>query len=192
MRTIQKNVQADTVDIKFQDSQYKRKNKMALAYVRNLFLEQYSADTLMLAMPAIGERYVRIDLSGFESLKSSGYISKLQGTQVEDAIFKYYNFYSRVLAQEQSLNNYIENMEVRLFDMSNEVLIDAFKVFSEGLFGEKIADAKSPENTIEQLYNNSHLFGIMQRVADEDSKQYENLLAHAVDLLKTIDHELEQ
>lgn len=190
LKTIQKNIQTDTVDIKLQNQLYKSKSKMAMAYIRNLFLEQYSADTLVMALPAIAERYVRVDLSGFESLKNSGFIGKLQGTKVSEALFDYYNYYYRVLDNEKSLNNYVETMEAKLFDMLSEILIESFKYVSEEIFGNVIVQPKYPQRTVKELYHNSHLFGIMQRTADENTDQYELLFKKAEILLELIEDEI--
>lgn len=84
---------------------------MAGAFIRNLFLEEYALDTLTLAVRALGEQYLRIDLSGFEALKNSGFISKLQGLEIEEKLFQYYNHYNKVAESEKSQNNFIESME---------------------------------------------------------------------------------
>ena len=190
LRTIQKNIQADTVDIKFQNKLYQGKSVMARGVIRNLFFEKYDADTLFLALPAVAERYVRVDLSGFESLKNSGYISKLQGTKMADALFDYYNTYNRVLEQEISLNNYIETMEAKLFDIPSETLIETLKLLSSDLFDTVIIQPKHPEKTARELYHNSHIIGIMQRTADENSNQYVRLLKKAEVLLALIEEEI--
>lgn len=190
LSAIQKNLQSDTVAIKRQDRTYKANQQIADAYLRNLFTNQYPTDTLFMAFNALAEQYLRIDQSGFEALKSSGYVSKLQGLEIEEKLFQYYYNYDKLLEQEKSQNNFIESMESKLFDMESEILINAFRMFN-------VTDIKNtgeltqsiPEIT-KELYTNSHVIGILQRTADENSKRYELLLANAVELLDLIDSEL--
>lgn len=190
LSAIQKNLQSDTVAIKKQDQTYKANQQIADAYLRNLFKEEYSTDTLFMALNALAEQYLRIDQSGFEALKSSGYVSKLQGLEIEEKLFQYYYNYEKLLEQEKSQNNFIESMESKLFDMDSEILINAFRMFNvTGIKNTGELTLSIPEIT-ERLYTNSHVIGILQRTADENSLRYELLLANAVDLLSLIDTEL--
>ena len=164
---------------------------MAEAYLRNLFLEQYPLDTLSLALNAIAEQYLSIDQSGFEALKNSGYISKLQGLEMEEKLFQYYSFYTKVVEQEKSLNNFIESMEVKLFDMENDILINIFRIFNVANI-QNTGELTQPIAEIaEVLYTNSNIIGVLQRTADEDSKQYEIMLQNAEELLQLIAKELD-
>jgi hypothetical protein len=56
--------------------------------------------------------YLEINPSGFEALKSSGYLGMIQGSEVEKLINDYYLAYNIIIKQEKSLNDFIENMEV--------------------------------------------------------------------------------
>lgn len=164
---------------------------MADAYLLNLFLDQYDLDTLGLALNAIAEQYLSIDQSGFEALKSSGYISKLQGLEMEEKLFQYYSFYNKVVEQEKSLNNFIESMEVRLFDMDSETLINVFRIFNVTDI-QNTGELTQPTAEIAKtLYTNSHIIGVLQRTADEDSRQYELMLKNAEELLLLIDKALD-
>jgi len=58
------------------------------------------------------DRYLEINPSGFEALKNSGYLGKIQGTTIEKLINDYYLLANSIAKQEKSLNDFIENMEV--------------------------------------------------------------------------------
>lgn len=191
LSAIQKNLQSDTVAIRSKDQRYKTNQKMATAYLRNLFVDQYPFDTLALALNAIAEEYLSIDQSGFEALKSSGYISKLQGLQIEEKLFQYYSFYNKVYEEEKSQNNFIEAMEVKLFDMDSEILINIFKVFNVADIQNTGQLTRSVSDISKQLYTNSNIIGVLQRTADEDSKRYETMLINAEELLQLIAKELD-
>ncbi|MEJ2584618.1 MAG: DUF6090 family protein, partial [Robiginitalea sp.] len=64
---------------------------------------------------AIYEVYFRPDKSGFEALKNSGYLGKLQGSDIETELYCYYGQVQEIQQQETSVNNFIEEMETDLF-----------------------------------------------------------------------------
>jgi len=55
------------------------------------------------------------DLSGFEALKNSGYLGKIQGTIIETELYKYYSIIDEIKYEEQSLNNFMEEMEYEMY-----------------------------------------------------------------------------
>jgi hypothetical protein len=73
------------------------------------FFEQYGEYL------AIFEVYFLPDISGFEALKSSGYLSKLQGSEIETELYHYYGKITQIARQETSVNTFIEEMETDLF-----------------------------------------------------------------------------
>ncbi len=48
--------------------------------------------------------YFNSDLSGFESIKNSGYLSKLKGKKIENLIYKYYHIVKEIELKEKDLN----------------------------------------------------------------------------------------
>ncbi|MBK7873995.1 MAG: hypothetical protein IPJ74_26765 [Saprospiraceae bacterium] len=55
-------------------------------------------------------RYFNPDQSGFEGLKNSGYLSKLQGKALEPKLYEYYNLVSEIIMEQRKLNSFIENL----------------------------------------------------------------------------------
>jgi hypothetical protein len=53
--------------------------------------------------------YFNPNLSGFESLKNSGYLSKLQGSDIEELLNVYYNLVNEITLTENNYNRNIEN-----------------------------------------------------------------------------------
>ena len=53
--------------------------------------------------------YFNADLSGFESMKSSGYLSKLNGKDIETLIYQYYNLVQEMSAKEKDYNDILRN-----------------------------------------------------------------------------------
>ncbi len=53
--------------------------------------------------------YLNTDASGFESVKNSGYLSKLQGRDIENLIYKYYNLVQETERKEIDFNKSLQN-----------------------------------------------------------------------------------
>ena len=53
--------------------------------------------------------------SGFEALKNSGYLNKIQQTDLQTELYKYYSLVQKIKDEEQSLNNFMEEMEYDMY-----------------------------------------------------------------------------
>lgn len=53
--------------------------------------------------------------SGFEALKNSGYLTKIQRTDLETELYKYYSLVQKIEDEEESLNNFMEEMEYDMY-----------------------------------------------------------------------------
>lgn len=190
LKTIEKNIKSDTVEINFMQRRYVRYNEFAMDFMEMVFQNEVDEEVIGNALNLLAERYTIIDQSGFESLKSSGAIKDLQGTALEDALFGYYNALESARQQEESLNNFIETLEAKLFDMDSKVILD---VLRWGLYVD-IEDrgefSLSKEEMLKALATNSHIIGMNQRMADEDSPRYTIMAEKAALVLKLIDQEL--
>lgn len=62
------------------------------------------------------DKYFQPRSSGFEALKTSGYIGKISGTDLEQKLNNYYYTLDKIRESETSLNNTIETMENLAFD----------------------------------------------------------------------------
>ena len=74
------------------------------------------------------DKYYKGHKSGFEALKNSGFIGKLNGTELERNLNEYYYLIDKINEKEESLNSTIENLEIvaltenvtiRLFEIHN-------------------------------------------------------------------------
>jgi len=62
------------------------------------------------------DKYFQPRTSGFDALKTSGYIRKLNGTDLEQKLNSYYYTIDKIFERETSLNNTTETMENLAFD----------------------------------------------------------------------------
>lgn len=94
---------------------------------------RYSVENLDFVSRAINDtwntRYLTPNLSGFESLKSSGFLSQLQGSDLEKLIFDYYNQIDDLTTTENNYNTTIQNS---LDDFLNAGLPGTFAFFNAG------------------------------------------------------------
>lgn len=188
---IEKNLQSDTVNIRIINTRYKEANRNASIYMEHLMKDQYPTNVLANAIIAFGEKYVVIDQSGFESLKNSGYISKLQGSDLETALFKYYNYYQTVRDMEVSYNNFIEKMEAKIFDRSSRETIDAMKFLNFGAT-ETFRTSVPLDQVVKSIYTDPHVIGAMGRAAQENNPHYDSLLSYGNQVLKLLRTEIEE
>lgn len=190
LKTIEKNIQADTREIDLMQHRYVNFNKYALSFMEMIFNDQIDEEIIGNAMNLLAERYIIIDQSGFESLKNSGAIKDLQGTALEDALFSYYNAFENAIQEEESLNNFIETLEAKLFDMDSKSIVDILRWGLNVAIDDKGKSTISKEEILKLLVTNSHLIGIVQRMADEDSPRYSDMKEKALLALQLIHEEL--
>lgn len=192
LKTIEKNIKADTTEINLMQRRYVQFNGYAMDFMRMVFKNEIDERTIGNSMNLLAERYIIIDQSGFESLKSSGAIKDLQGTALEDALFSYYNAYKDARQEEESLNNFIETLEAKLFDMDSKAIVD---ILRWGLYVdiEDRGEFSLPkQEMLKILATNSYIIGMNQRMADEDSRRYTDMLKQANKVLELIQNELAQ
>lgn len=83
---------------------------------------------------AIFELYFKPDESGFEALKNSGYLGRLQGTELETELYNYYELTTTVKQEETSLNDFVETMEAELF--KDNIIQQMVPLLSKGVESE--------------------------------------------------------
>jgi hypothetical protein len=129
---------------------------------------------------AIYEVYFHPDKSGYEALKNSGYLGKLQGSDIETQLYRYYGQILAIQEQETSVNTFVEEMETDLFrdNVMQRLfpLIDR-KLSNPGDLSEVRDLLKHPSSTGANL-RNSHLNTLFE--------DYKNLDASGRRLLSLI------
>ena len=186
LKSISKNIQSDTTEINQIKNLRIQHNQAAKDYMTCIFQDSMSLELVSRIAPVVGEQYLNVNTSGFDALKNSGFIANLQGSDIEDAIFDYYAFFEEIHESETSLNNFIENMEVGLFDSTFDDISRFFKMESNKTSEEDLTQ------TLEIIYTNSKILGIMQRVADEQYFWvYDSLKTKGHTIVKLIDKEID-
>ena len=99
------------------------------------------------------DRYFYSNKSGFDALKNSGYLSKIQTTKLEDFLNAYYFKVDRIIEQEKSMNAFIESMQISIYEDNTA---QEFYNFRSSSFGNLSIDEK---NKLKQLYNHPSISG---------------------------------
>ncbi|WP_075351017.1 DUF6090 family protein [Algoriphagus marinus] len=104
-------------------------------YGQNISPEyRYSVENLDFMSRAINDAWTNIyltpDLSGFESLKNSGFLSQLQGTDLEKLLSNYYNLLEELTTLE---NNYNTGLQNSFEQFINADLPGTYAFFSPGI-----------------------------------------------------------
>ncbi|NND80372.1 MAG: hypothetical protein HKN53_10775 [Maribacter sp.] len=83
---------------------------MTWTMIRSDYLERTDIKFASETLSAISNfDYFTADLSGFESIKNSGYLRELQGQDIENLIYKYYNLVQEITIKEKDYNEILRN-----------------------------------------------------------------------------------
>ena len=159
LKNIQNNLQADLVSIEqikiFRDSTVAYSQK----YLRLANKDEITADDFISLenskYKVQFDKYFRSHRSGFETLKNSGFIGKLTGTNIELKLNEYYFIVDKIKEEEESLNNSIESMENIAF--SKNITLGLFNIHRKLKIKETNFDAHKKE--IKELLNFPSMMG---------------------------------
>ncbi|WP_297691599.1 DUF6090 family protein [uncultured Eudoraea sp.] len=190
LNSIKNNLKSDLISIEeiklFRESSIAySKNYLKIVKKDNITIEDYNTlENLKLRSSVFIDTYFKSKKSGFEALKNSGFIRRLNGTDLEAELNEYYYLIEKISDQETSLNNtiealenvaYQENVRQRMIDISWMKNKDAF--FS------------SHQKEIRDLLNHPSMTGANRRNAVETRlpKYYQAALTIANSLISEID-----
>jgi hypothetical protein len=115
LKNIQNNLEADLIGIEkiksFRDSSAAHsRHYLRIAEKEKISIKDYSS--IMDSEYRVQyDEHFQAHKSGFETLKNSGYMGKLHGTEIENHLNEFYYIIDKIHERETSLNNTIENME---------------------------------------------------------------------------------
>ena len=120
LKNIQQNLRADSTSLEeiklYRDSSIAYSKKY-LGLIRKEFVTFADLELVLNSdYNVFFDTYFKSKKSGFEALKYSGYLGKLQNTGIDVRLNEYYYLIDKVEEQEASLNNTIENMEINGFN----------------------------------------------------------------------------
>ena len=135
LNNIAENIELDQINLNqistFRDSSVIG-SKYFMKMIEQESKEQYAAyfSIYFKFNPWLDESF-QSNQSGFEALKNSGYLNKIQQTDLETELYKYYSLVEKIKDEEQSLNNFMEEME---YDMYKDNIVQKTKPIIRKLF----------------------------------------------------------
>ncbi len=123
LTSISTNIQSDLQELKMLS------NKRVSMYTRIDYLldiiftsESYTWQDLLIFSETTSNlmnlEFLLVNRSGFDSLKNSGFLNKLQGTDIEQLLYQYYNLVDDIQFREEVYNDTIKEVK-RNFDNAN-------------------------------------------------------------------------
>ena len=104
--------------------------------------------------------YFNANLSGFESLKNSGYLSKLQNTDIEELLYKYYNLVNEITLKE---NNYNRNIQNSMNTFGSNDIDGLWLFWSPEYIGEHSTTLDDFQPKIEEILNHPWVFWVFKK-----------------------------
>ncbi len=126
--------------------------------------------------------YLNANLSGFESLKNSGYLSKLQGKDIENLLLNYYNLINEITIEENNYNASLLNSSKEFLKVD---LPGRYGFFNPGQMTWSDEFKKEFPKQIAQIIEHPSLFPTLTLPNNLITK-YENLSVLGKELIKMI------
>lgn len=135
------------------------------------------------------EFYFQSDKSGFEALKSSGYLNKLKGTSLESKLYAYYYQVKKIEEQEKSQNEFIERMEVK--GWSDNMFQELIDILAQVTKSNNISE--SQKERLAQVYKHPTMTSVYFRIGQGETilgQYYRNLLMQGKEIIQEIEKEI--
>jgi len=130
------------------------------------------------------DKYFQSNNSGFEALKNSGYLSKIQQTTLETELYKYYGLVEQIENEEKYLNNFMEEMKYDIY--KNNIVQPIKPIVRKG-----VGNIETDEDfdNLRRFFNYPSVVGSHSRNAGTIylNELYKELLISAVNVRKEIE-----
>ena len=130
------------------------------------------------------DKYFQSNNSGFEALKNSGYLSKIQQTTLETELYKYYGLVEQIENEEKYLNNFMEEMKYDIY--KNNIVQPIKPVVRKGI---EYIETDEDFDNLRIFFNYPSVVGSHSRNAGTIylNELYKELLISAVNVRKEIE-----
>lgn len=165
LHKISQNVSNDILQINYLKTLRDTVNTKATRSGQAIMKRDFSdVATILQGSIVVYEFYFIPDKSGFEALKNSPFLGKLNNTKVDSLLTKYYSRVDRTHQSESSYNNFIENMESQF---SSDVDPTAREIIGHKLKkGEEIS-SKDYEDVLPFIQNNAFKMAVFRTMDDQ-------------------------
>ena len=168
-------------DILILDSIKKRRwkvQKICAKATQDFLSDQYKLQTFLSTLESFVEYYFVPNQSGYDALKSSSYLGKINGTKIDSLLDNYNIIIHQIVKEEEGFNTLIENMEYRF--VGNNDLSVLMQVYFYGIDNAK----KNPkyaqiiEKRMRELNSNNAYRAIVTRTASQTAmlRMYDQII----------------
>lgn len=187
LNNIAENIESDQVNLQ-QISTFRDSSIIASKYFMTMIQQeskaQYSTyfSKYFKFNPWLDETF-QSNQSGFEALKNSGYLNRIQQTDLETELYTYYSLVEKIKNEEQSLNNFMEEME---YDMYKNNIVQKTKPIIKKLF--QNTESTTDLDELKHVLNYPAFVGSHSRNAGTSymNELYSKLSENAVNLQQEI------
>lgn len=117
--TISRNIDSDLASVDELRSERLRVYELSISWTEFEPINRpYTVRELMLASQVLNEastlRHFNANSSGYEALKSSGILDQMQGTDIEELLFDYYDVVAQIARGEQDYNEFTRALSLQV------------------------------------------------------------------------------
>ena len=138
----------------------------------NFLNKTFNFDDTYYALYSYRDFYFVPNTSGYEALKNSPYLGKINGSDLNNLIIDYYAKTAQIAQQEKSYNEFVENLEVKLAYDVDRTLMMASKFMDP----EELKATKTTEDEIYEVYKNIHESFAFRNIVSQAVRQDVNII----------------
>lgn len=168
-------------DISILDSIKKRRwkiQRICAEATQDFLSDQYELQTFMATLESFAEYYFVPNQSGYDALKNSSYLGKINGTRIDSLLDNYIITINQIVKEEEGFNTLIENMEYR-FVGDNDITA-LMQVYLNGIDEVKKSTKRFAiiDRRLQELFNNNAYRAIVSRTAGQTAmlRMYDQLI----------------
>lgn len=141
--------------------------KICANATQDFLSDQYKLQTFITSLESFVEYYFVPNQSGYDALKNSSYLGKINGTKIDSLLDNYNIVINQIVKEEEGFNTLIENMEYRF--VGDNDLSALMQVYFYGIDNVK----KNPkyaqiiEKRMKELNSNNAYRAIVTRTASQ-------------------------
>ena len=190
LKNIKKNINFDLINVSEiidnRDIISKNCEKIIELSQSNLITSEELLPLLTTRQNIFIEFYFQPDQSGFEALKNSGYLGRLNGTELENKLYQYNYQVKKIAEQEKSMNDFIESMEITI---NRDNTAQKFISILQNAYHDPNY-IKNNTKKVKEILNHPSFFGAMIRGTKNVFllQFYEELINIGKDINAEIDH----
>ena len=120
--------------------------------------------------------------SGFDALKSSGYLGKLQRTELEYKLYRYYDLVAKLTTQQENLNGHLKHLSMRALENNIPQVLDVLRSDTD-IYS---PDFSKESKVILELLTHPIMIGMHRRNRDNQgvANLHEEILSVGEDLIQ--------